>query len=55
MEAMTTAGRPVSDLRIAAGDREQESNGVQLCPACFSDKTNERSRLKDPVGACGHV
>lgn len=43
----------VSDLRTAAGDREHESNGVRLCPACFSDKTNERSRLRDPVGACG--
>lgn len=56
VETLTTANmRPVSDLRTVAGDREHESNGVPLCPACFSDKTNEHTRLKDPVRACGHV
>lgn len=54
VETLTTANmRPVSDLRTAVGDREHESNAVPLCPACFSDKTNEHTRLKDPVRACG--
>lgn len=56
METLTAASRrPVSDLRTAASDREHESNGARLCPACFSDKTNERRRLKDAVRARGHV
>lgn len=56
METLTAASRrPVSDLRTAASDREHESNGARLCPACFSDKTNERRHLKDAVRARGHV
>lgn len=56
VETLTTAGpRPLGDLRRAAGDGEQRRNGVRLRPACFSDKTNERARLKGPAGAGGPV